>query len=296
MHPLFLRKRWILPAVGCVALAVLLFAISFRALFPYAELARAMGASLRARGVDAKFVGVGPHLIAGVKVESLVLSPVSAPERKTEVRDATVHLSLVRLFRMQLAVVLKANACGGTLKAFWPLLGPRTLEAEWDGMDLKRLPLSPDIVALGLRGTSKGALEANLGTFERPTFTGTLEADIADAKLGPGNIVGMPLPGVSLGKGVVHLVAKDGRVDLETVKFEGGNLDVRLTGNVGLKAAFPTNPVDGTLALRPDDKALRDLGLLFAFFPGSRTSDGTYTARLGGSLGSMVLSQSFAGR
>ncbi|MBI5446894.1 MAG: type II secretion system protein GspN [Deltaproteobacteria bacterium] len=296
MHPVFLRKRWVLPAIGCAALGLVIFAVAFRALFPYPELARTLGASLRARGMEARFEGLGPELLAGLRAQSLMIAPVNAPDRRLEFRDATVHLSLARLLRAQLAVVLKANTSGGSLKAFWPLAGPRTIEASWDGIDLRRLPFSPDLAALGLRGLSKGTLEANLGTFEKPSFAGTIEASVEDAKLGPGNMAGMPLPGVSLGKGRLHLVARNGRIDLETVKFEGGNLDIRLTGTIGLGAPFPSNPVYGTLSLRPDDKALRDLGLLFAFLPAAQSSDGTYTSRLGGSLGSILLTQAVAVR
>jgi type II secretion system protein N len=296
MHPLFQRKRWILPALGCAALALLLFAVAFRALFPYAELARAMSATLRARGVQAQFEALGPHWVAGLRAKNLVLAPVSAPERRIEFRDATVHLSLTRLLRLQLALVLRSNVSGGKAKAFWPLVGPRTLEAEWEDVDIRRLPFSPDLAALGLRGVSQGTLELDFGTFERPNLAGTMEASIADAKLGPGNMAGMPLPGVSLGKGRLHILARNGQIEFQTLKFEGGSLDVRLNGTIGLGQTLPASPVNGTLALRPDESALRDLGLLFAFFPGSRTSDGTYTARVGGSLGSMLLTQATAVR
>jgi type II secretion system protein N len=291
MHPVFLRRRWLLPTLGLAAIALFIFVVTLRAFFPYPELARAMEARLRTQGLEAKFLGVGPYGAAGVRAQSLQLGPVGSPERRTEFLSPKAHFSLGGLLRMKLGVDLVANACGGTLEAFVPLTGPRLVQARWTGVDLRRLPLSADLAALGLRGRANGKVEANLGALQQPGLAGTLELTIEDAKLGPGSMAGMPLPGVSLGNGQLHLIARDGRLELEALKFDGGNLDVRLTGAMSLREPFPTNPVEGVLSLRPDNKALRDLGLLFAFFPGSRTPDGTYTARVGGSLGSLVLSQ-----
>jgi hypothetical protein len=83
---------------------------------------------------------------------------------------------------------------------------------------------------------------------------------------------------------------------VEALRFEGGNLTADVTGAVGLNVPYPNNPVEGVVSLKADDRVATDLGFFLAFFPGGRASDGTYTARLGGTLGSVALSPMVAHR
>ena len=62
-------------------------------------------------------------------------------------------------------------------------------------------------------------------------------------------------------------------------------LATNLTGSVLLREDLTRSLVNGILTLRPNEQTARDLGLLFALFPGGKGSDGRYTARVRGSLG-----------
>jgi type II secretion system protein N len=289
---LLANKRWVWPAVATAAFALALFLVSLRYLFPYEDVAHWIEAKLRTAGFEAKVEGLGPGTLAGVQARSIALSPSGITDRKTELRDVSLRLSLLSLLRLRPKVVLEAEGMGGTLRALVTLREPMEVEAQWENLDLTRAPLPPEIYSLGLGGRFTGTVQSTLprsapGGAE---LTGTLDGRVAGAKLGPGSLLGLPLPGVSLGAGQLQLRAAQGRIQVQTARFEGGNLDLSFSGRIDLAQGERKGAVQGLLSLRPRGRTEEDLGFLLAFLPGPRASDGTYTAQLGGSFGALVLS------
>lgn len=295
--PRFLtQKRWVLPLLGVVAVICVAYTVAMHYLLPYPDIKRWVETQFRTAGVDAKLDGFGPGPLFGLQAQSILLTPVGTPERRTEFRDVRVSLSFLSMLMFQPAVSLSADAMGGTLDARWSLGKHRDLKMRWTGVDLGKAPISPDVAALGLRGRSTGSLEASLPSPDAPgsRLSGSLDATVTDAKLGPGSMNGFPLPGVTLGGGQFHLTAKQGRVNVQAARFEGGDLDAYFSGTVDLPPDGSPGAVDGTLTLRPRGRAVEDLGFLLAFLPGGRGSDGAYTSHVGGRVGSLVLSPASA--
>lgn len=292
------NKRWLWPVLGTVALALLVFLVALRYLFPYVEIAHWVEAKLRTAGFEAKVEGLGPGSLAGVEARSIALSASGVTDRKTQLRDVSLHVSLLSLLRFRPTAVLEAEGMGGTVRAVVALRAPMEMEAQWQDLDLTRAPLPPELYSLGLGGRFTGTVQATIpGALPGAAgLTGTLDGRITNAHLGPGNLHGLPLPGVSLGTGQLQMRAQQGRIQVQAARFAGGNLDLSFTGRIDLARGESPSAVEGLLSLQPRGRTEDDLGFLLGFFPGPRSSDGTYSAHLGGSLGALVLSPATAAR
>lgn len=290
------RTRWFLPAASCVVFALLAFLIALRYTLPYDDLAQSVETRLRSQGIRAKIEGLGPGSLFGVRADRVTLAGGGSPEWKTELRDVIVKISLPNLFRFRLRAAMEAAAFGGKCYASWPVLSPNEASVDWHDLDLRRIPLPPNVATVNVRGFAEGTAEARRGKAGDAWVAGFAEGGIRDARFGPGSVGGLPLPAISLGNGKFRLLLRDGKLLLETFKFEGGNLRVDVNGSVGLGVAFPRNPVEGVLSLRPDERAAADLGFFLSFFPGGRSSDGAYTGRVSGTLAYMSLTPMAARR
>jgi type II secretion system protein N len=296
MRRLVSRRRRVIPVAGCVVFAVVAFLVALRYTLPYAEFAQSMESRLRAQGLRAKIEGLGPGSLLGVRADRVTIGYEASAERKAEFRDVQVKLSVPNLLRFRLRATLEASAFGGSIDAQWPLLTGNEVSVEWADVDLRRVPFPPNIAAVGLRGFAAGKAEARKVQNGSAWSAGFADAGIRDTRFGPGNVGGFPLPTLSLGTGRLRLFLRDGKLLVETFRFEGGNLRADLSGTIGLDASFPNNPVEGVLSLNPDERAAADLGMFLAFFPGGRGPDGTYSGRISGSLAYPFLSPMAARR
>ena len=292
LRALLTRRRWAKPLLATLAGTVIAYLLALHFLFPYGELKRWTESQLRSAGLEARLDGLGPGLVFGLKASSVQIAPVGAPERATEFRDVRVTMSFLSLLTFRPRVLLEAQAMGGAVDARWALGKQRGLTLRWTGVDLGRAPFPASFATLGLRGRSTGALDAQLPSPELPgsRLSGTLAATITQARLGPGTLGGFPLPGVPLGSGQFQFKADRGRVAVQAARFEGGELDASFTGTLDVPPDGSRIGVDGTIRLLPRGKAADDLGFLLAFLPSARRSDGSYLSRLGGRVGSLVLS------
>jgi type II secretion system protein N len=101
-----------------------------------------------------------------------------------------------------------------------------------------------------------------------------------------GKAYGIKVPEVAMGDGRVRVSAEEGKIDVEGVTFEGGDLGVDFKGSLLLREDVSRSLINGVLSLRPSDKVAKELAMLFALFPTAKASDGRYTARVRGSLDS----------
>lgn len=292
LHGLLVRKHWVRPLLATLAGTTAAYLVALHFLFPYGELKRWTESQLRTAGLEAKLEGLGPGPVFGLRAASVRLAPLGAPERAAEFRDVRVTMSLWSLVTFRPRVVLTAQGLGGTMEGRWGLGKQRSLSLRWTGVELAHAPFPSDVAALGLRGRSTGTLDAELPSPELPgsRLSGALDATVAEARLGPGSLGGFPLPGVSLGTGQFHGKAARGRIDVQAARFDGGELDASFTGTLDPSPDGSPAAVNGTIRLLPKGRAAEDLAFLLNFFPSAHGSDGAYVSRLGGRLGSLVLS------
>jgi len=282
------RRWWAIP--GYAAFFVAAFAFFLWRELPYPEIARSLENRLRARGTEVSIRGLGPGGFPGVRAERVRVKVPGAGDAVLEFTDVGVRAALGSLVRARPEVEVKARALGGTVRV-WIHAGDRVdVRAEWSECDLGRLPLPRDLAGLALAGSTDGHLEVADVRAPPARAEGRAEVRLRDLRIGPGKVKGVPVPGLALGDGVIRIKASRGRVNVEEARLEGGDVGVVLSNaTVALRQPLSRSLVNGLLAVSPNEKARRDLALLFALFPGGPGSDGRYTARVRGSLGRLRL-------
>lgn len=278
-----LRSR-ILRGLGYALFTVGAFLVALWWLLPYPELARTLERRLATQGVAARIEGLGPGTFPGVRAQKVRLAPEDNPEWAIDLHDARVGIPLLALARADATVQLGALALGGEVTARVALARTPKVSLAWEGFELSRLRPPPGTWELPLTGRSSGQVDAVLQPDATQT-SGRAELVFQGARIGAGTAWGFPVPEVGLGNGRVRLSAEAGKVEVESAVFDDGDLGVEVSGSVLLRPDASRSLVNGLLSLRPDERLSRELGLLFAVFPGARGSDGRYTARVRGTLG-----------
>lgn len=279
-----LGNRKLLLGILYVAFTLAVYVVGLWLVFPYPELARNIENRLHDEGVEVEIRDLEPGVFPGLSSRRVTFRPQSEAEWNFELSDVRLRLPLTRLVRGDRALELTARVLGGTLDALARQGDREHLEANWEDLDISRLSLPQDLRELPLLGQISGSLEAELDPTAPAQVTGTLRATLTRLKIGPGKAKGIPVPEIDLGEGKVVATSQDGKVEVETAQLTGGDLGVEFKGNLLLREDPARSLVNGVLSLSPNEKAAKDLALLFAVFPGAKGSDGRYTARLGGSL------------
>lgn len=279
-----IRNRRTLLGILYTVFTLAVYVVGLWLLFPYPELARNVEDRLRSEGVEVAIQNLGPGTFPGIAARRVTFRPAPESEWKFELADARLRLPPTRLVRGDRALELTARVLGGTLEAL-ARRGPRDrIEATWEDLDLSRLSLPHDLQELTLLGQISGSLDAEVDPAAPAQVSGTLRASISRLKIGPGKAKGVPVPEIALGEGKILATSQEGKVEVETAQLTGGDLGVEFKGNLLLREDPARSPVNGLLSLLPNEKASKDLALLFAVFPGAKGSDGRFTARLSGSL------------
>ncbi len=284
------RRWWAIPGYAAFFVAAFVFFL-WREL-PYPEIARSLENRLRARGTDVSIRGLGPGAFPGVRAERVRLKVPGTGDAILEFTDVGVRAALGSLVRARPEAELRARALGGSVRVRVRAGDRVGVRAEWSGCDLGRLPLPRDLAGLALGGSTDGLVEVDDVLAPPARLEGRADVRLRSLRIGPGKVKGIPVPGLVLGDGVVRLRASRGRVKVEEARLEGGDVGVVLSNaTVALRQPLSRSLVNGLLAVTPNEKARRDLALLFALFPGGPGSDGRYTARLRGSLGRLRLAR-----
>jgi type II secretion system protein N len=270
-------------AYGLFALAAFLFFLWW--MLPYPEIARNAEARLRAQGISAQILDLGPGSFPGVRARAVRLGPLTSPETSLELSDVRASIPLLGLVSGRMDVRFRAETLGGTLQGRVAVAGNRAVEASWEGLELSRIPLPPEVSEVPLTGRSDGQLEAVVDADNPLQSSGKAEIRFQGVKVGAGKAMGFPVPEVLLGNGQLKLAGEGGKLEVENGVFQDGDLGIEFSGNLLLRPDVARSLVNGILSLRPAEKAAQELALLFAVFPGGRASDGRYTARVRGTLG-----------
>ncbi len=282
-------RRWARVAGYALFFAVAFLVFLWREI-PYPELARSAEAHLRARGIEAEIRHLGPGPFPGVRAASVRLKLPAPLDTPVELADVRVQAALGSLVRARPVVELRAAALGGTLDARVTFRKALGLETSWQTLDLSRIPKPPRFRELPLAGTATGELRVRDLRAAFPKAQGSLDARFEGVRIGPGKAAGLPVPEVALGNGQIRVEVAGGKAQIREARFEGGDLEIALSNaSVLLRQPLRRSLVNGMISVSPTEKARRELALLFAVFPGNPGSDGRYTGRIRGNLGSLRL-------
>ncbi|GAB4262339.1 MAG: hypothetical protein Kow0092_12640 [Deferrisomatales bacterium] len=278
------RKGRVLRILGYAVVALAAYVVSVVWFFPYPELSRRVERRARAQGIALEIKDLGPGWLPGLLARRVRAARLDHPDAAVEVEEVRLRLVPVRWLRGERTLRVQGRTFGGAVDVRFTPGDRSTVQAAWDRLDLARLPVHSALAELPLAGRASGTLDLQLESRRVEQLTGRLAATFTDLKIEAGTVQGFPVPPVSLGDGLARAVSRDGKVDVQTLKFQGGDLEVDFKGNILLRNDLSRSLISGLLSLRPDEKAAKELGLLFAMFPSSRSSDGRYTAKIRGSL------------
>lgn len=275
-----------LRGMGYAAFTLAIFLISLWQVFPYGELARRAEERLRQADVAVRIEGLGPGAFPGLAARRVRLELDQPGGTSLAFQDVRARIPLLGLARGRGVLEFQARTLGGTVRGSAELTGDRAAAVSVQGVDLGQIPLPEPVGELALSGTLTAQLDLTLDRQAPEQSSGRLESTLRGVKIEAGKVRGIPVPAVNLGDGRVRASSEAGKLEVETLTFENGDMGVEFSGSVLLRADTSRSLVNGLLSLRPNEKASQDLALLFAVFPGPRASDGRYTARVRGSLAS----------
>ncbi len=268
-----------------ILFTALVYAASLWWVFPYGELALNLESRLRGQGITLRIDGLGPGPFPGLAARKVRLETADNPALGIDLADASLQLPLQRLLRGERSLQVRARALGGEIVASGSLAGRPRVAAEWSAVDLTRVPLPPEVEGLRLQGKTSGTLDATVDLADPYQSDLRLDGRLEAVKVVEGKVRGIPVPGVEFGTGAVRASSQGGKLEIETAEFQGGDVGIDFKGSILLRQDVPRSLINGLLSVQPTPRAAEDLALVFALFPGSRGSDGRYTARVRGSLG-----------
>ncbi len=273
-----------LRSAGYAAFTVAIFLVSLWQVFPYAELARRAEERLRQADVAVRIDGLGPGPFPGLAARRIRLELNGPGGAALAFQDVRTRIPLLGLARGRGVVEFQARTLGGTVQGSADVTGARSATVSVQGVDLGQIPLPEPVEELALSGTLTAQVDLTIDREAPEQSSGRLESTLRGVRIEAGKARGIPVPSVSLGDGRIRASSEAGKLEVETLTFENGDVGVEFSGSVLLRADVSRSLVNGLLSLRPNEKASQDLALLFAMFPGPRASDGRYTARVRGSL------------
>jgi type II secretion system protein N len=314
------RKLKVLRWIGYVAAYLLAFALFAYVSFPYERLrsyvvanynASQTGAEQNRLEIDSltwswRFPGI---VAEGVR---LVLEAPPAPDGEKqpppqylEAEEVFVSTSAVGLLAGAREASFGARALGGEISG-WASdsEASRRFELELDGVNPGAIPQLATAIGLPLSGRLSGHVSLELPEGNITRAEGNVDVAAEDLTLGDGKakIQGMiELPELQMGAFKLKAQITGGRVKIEECVAQGRDVDLSLTGGLRLRPRLENSVTDMELKFSFSDKYKTQSDLTKALFgqpdskvPGlfdtattanlSKQEDGSYAARLSGSL------------
>lgn len=314
------RKLKALRWVGYVAAYLLAFALFAYVSFPYERLRSYVVANYNASqtGVEQNRLEIDsltwswrfPGIVAkGVRLV-LEAPPASEGEKQPppqylEAEEVFVSTSAVGLLAGAREASFGARALGGEISG-WASdsEASRRFELELEGVNPGAIPQLATAIGLPLSGRLSGHVSLELPEGNVTRAEGTVDVAAEDLILGDGKakIQGMiELPELHMGVFKLKAQITGGRVKIEECVAQGRDVDLSLTGGLRLRPRLENSLTDMELKFSFSDKYKTQSDLTKALFgqpdskvPGlfdtattanlSKQEDGSYAARLSGSL------------
>ena len=259
-----MQRQKLLRWAGYGAFALFSLFISFYLTFPAEAVAARLAQEVQkqSRGQwTLTYKDASSYHLSGLSLEGVALQEAGAPGEAMRVTLDAVRgrLRLAPLFLARLSVDAEVLNGDGSLAVRWTPRssaggsGPPAMDVrlEADDFDFASAPFLAKMAGLPLGGKMNGSLDASWENDVRKS-TGSLELNIEAANLGPGAVQGLTLPNVSLGSLVLAAEAKDGKFKITSFKQQGGNVNLRASGNLQLRQPLTASGVEACVQFKAD--------------------------------------------
>lgn len=318
MNPIWKERiQRIAPKLGYPAFYLFCLGIFLSWTFPYDKLKERIVAQFNAQQRNAsnpqqlEIDELDSSWITGVKAKGVrLIQPSKDPEKGPTVLaidEAKARVSLLGLLVGNKDVSFRIEAFDGVIKGTYEESSKaREIEVNFDGVDLARVDAIAANVGFPLDGKLFGDVKLMLPEGKASKGNGTVNLEIKDMAAGKGSefTVKTPmgpftLPKLKIGGFTITGEAKDGKLTLSKIASSGGDVDLNGDGKVQLREVATDANLDVNLKFKLNDsyRGKNDKTKLLFGTPGgkdkpmvdmmlkSKTSDGFYNLRVGGTLG-----------
>ena len=318
MNPIWKeRLKRFAPKLGYPAFYLFCLGIFLSWTFPYDKLKERIVAQFNAQQRSAstpqqlEIDDLDSSFITGVKAKGVrLIQPSKDPEKGPAViaiDEARARISLLGLLVGHRNVSFHIDAFDGVIKGKYEESSKaRDVEVEFENVDLARVDAIAQNVGFPLDGKLNGEVKLALPEGKASKGNGTVNLEIKDMAAGKGAefTVKTPmgpftLPKLKIGSFTITGEAKDGKLALSKISSSGGDIDLSGDGKVQLREVATDANLDVNLKFKINDsyRGKNDKTKLLFGTPGgkdkpmvdmmlkSKTSDGQYNLRVGGTLG-----------
>ena len=256
--------------------------------------------------LDSSFItGV---VMTGVRLITPPNEAGKAPSVLT-IEKARARISLLGLIAGNKDVSFNIDAFDGTIKGSFEDTGKaRSIDITFDGVELARIDTIAANVGFPLDGKLFGTIKLDLPEGKASKGNGTIALEIRELNAGTSKELTIKtpmgpftLPRLKIGNVTINGEAKDGNLKITKVAASGGDVDVSGDGKVQLREVASDAHLDVNLKFKINDsyRNKNDKTKLLFGAPGSKekpmlemdpkmgkskTADGFYTLRVGGTL------------
>jgi type II secretion system protein N len=311
------RLKKLAPKLGYPAFYLFCLGIFLSWTFPYDKLKERIVAQFNAQQRTAsnpqqlEVDDLDSHWITGVKAKGVRLIQPSKeadkPPTVIAIDEARARISLLGLLVGNRNVSFRIDAFDGVIKGTYEESSKeREIEVTFEDVDVARVDAIAANAGFPLDGKLNGELKLLLPEGKASKGNGTVNLEIKEMAAGKGTefTVKTPmgpftLPKAKIGTFTITGEAKDGKLTLSKIASSGGDLDLAGDGRVQLREVATDANLDVNLKFKVNDsyRGKNEKTKLLFGTPGgkdkpmvdmmlkSKTNDGFYNLRVGGTLG-----------
>jgi type II secretion system protein N len=314
------RLLRLLPKVGYPAFYLFCIVIFLPWTFPYDKLKERIVTTYNAQQhgssspEELSIEELDSHFVTGLKAKGVrfVTPPTDPKKRAPEIvlDEVRVRFSLLSLLIGNKSVHFAIDAFDGSIKGNWDDSGKaRAVDLTFDGVDIGKLDAIAANLGFPLGGRLFGTLNFDLLESKASKASGNINIEVRDMVAGSDTelTVKTPLgpftlPPLKVGAFTVAGEAKDGVLKLSKIGASGGDVDITGDGRVQLRDLATDAHLDVNLKIKVLDSYRNKNDTTKRLFgaPGSKdkpmiemdtkiarskSADGYYTMRVGGTLG-----------
>jgi len=311
-------RRWA-PRLGYPLFYIVCLVLFFSVTFPYEKLKDRIVTQFNAQQrsssnpQELQIEELDSSWLTGVKAKNVKLISPSAdptkPATEIKIDEARARISLLGLLVGNKDVSFRIDAFDGVVKGSFEDSGKeRNVDITFDGVDLSKIDAIATNVGFPLDGRLNGTIKLQLPEGKASKGNGTVNLEIRDMNAGTAKelTVKTPLgpftlPRLKVGTFTIIGEAKDGTMKLTKVASAGGDVDVNSDGRVQMREVATDAHLDVNLKFKINDayRNKNDKTKMLFGAPGSKekpmlemeprmakskTADGFYSLRIGGTL------------
>jgi type II secretion system protein N len=253
-----LSSRKLAAGIGYVAFAVASLLVGLYFTFPAEAVGQRLAHEVRTSSggqYTITFKELAPYRLSGFAAESVRLRTAKPGEAPVEIElDALkVRLRLLPLLLARLSAAASIELGKGSLDAVVTKRATDAYDADLsiDELNLASPPLLPRLAGITFAGIINGSATAALRPDPKAS-TGKASFKLANVSIGPGTVQGLTLPLIELGTLTPELVIDGGRARVASFKQEGGQVQLKVSGQATLREKLEQSVLDLCVQVRPD--------------------------------------------